>query len=188
MENKNLSLPSNNVRERKVLIMEGEVKTYTEEELKQLLADKEAELLAKHNSEMATQRQKAKDEKDKAVAKAVEEASLSAEDRARKNAEEQAQAQAQEIATLKAFKKETELKQALKDASVPEIFINDRRLHQCSDSEVASVIQTIKAEYEKTLPNGSRTNTNVATPTNNKGETDKFAEFRNAGIDDRKSR
>ena len=159
---------------------------YTEEQVNEMVAkakaEKEAELVAKHNQEMANLRQKDKEEKDKAVAKATEEAKLSAEELAKKKAEEDNKAREQEIAELKAFKQKAELKDALAKAECPTFFINDSRLLNSTEENREEVIKTLKGEWESTLPNGARTDTN--TKTNPKGDPkgDEFAEMRTLGI------
>ena len=163
---------------------------YTDEQVKEMLekakAEKEAELVAKHNQDMANLRQKDKEEKDKAVAKAIEEAKLSAEELAKKKAEEENKAREQEIAELKAFKQKAELKDALEKAECPTLFINDSRLLNSTNENRDEVIKTIKAEWESTLPNGARTNTNTKTNENHKGDKDEFASFRELGTGKRK--
>ena len=163
---------------------------YTEEQMKELLekakAEKEAELVAKHNQEMANLRQKDKEEKDRAVAKATEEAKLSAEELAKKKAEEENKAREQEIAELKAFKQKAELKDALEKAKVPSFFINDSRLLNSTEENREKVIETLKGEYESTLPNGARTDTNVKNHNNHNGDNDEFADMRNMGLNRKK--
>lgn len=160
---------------------------YTEEQLQQKLAEKEAELKAKHDQEMANLRKQDKEAKEKAVAEAVENAKLSESERAKKEAEEELAKKEQELNELRAFKQKQEIKDELKSAEVPEFFINDSRLLSATKDGRADVIKTIKAEYEKTLPNGSRANTNVTTTTTTAKPNDDFSGFRNLGVSGSKS-
>lgn len=159
---------------------------YTEEQLKEELAKKEAEMVAKHNQEMANLRKQNKEEKDKAIAKAIEEAKLSAEELAKKKAEEDMAEKEKELNELKEFKKKQELKDELKKAECPEFFINDARLLGATTENRESVIKTLKEEWEKTLPNGARTSTDIDTGKKGKETNDEFADFRKAGVGGKK--
>lgn len=159
---------------------------YTEEQIKEMLAkavaEKEAELVAKHNQDMANLRKTSKEEKDKAVAKATEEAKLSAEELAKKKAEEEMAEKDKELTELKEFKKKQELKDDLKKAECPDFFINDARLLGSTAENRESVIKTLKAEWESTLPQGARTSTNTQANTGGGSKEDEFEDFRKAGV------
>lgn len=158
---------------------------YTEEQLKQMIEEavskKESELVAKHNQDMANLRKTSKEEKDKAVAKATEEAKLSAEELAKKKAEEEMAEKDKELKELKEFKQKQELKDELKKAECPDFFINDARLLSSTTENRESVIKTLKAEWESTLPQGARTSTNTQANTGGSKE-DEFEDFRKAGV------
>ena len=135
----------------------------TEQELQTMISDavKVAvdELTSKHNGEMATLRTKHANE----LKKVKDEASMSAEELASKRAEELAQANAQELADLRAFKRETLIKDKITSAGLPAYFVHDSRLLSAEEGDIDKVIKTVKSEYEGTLPKGNTHSTVVQT-------------------------
>lgn len=159
----------------------------TEEELaekiSQAVAEKEAELKKQHDSDMANLRRKAKEDTDNAIKKAKEEATLSADEIAQKRFNEQLKEKDDRLSFLEGEYKKTLLSKKLADAKVPSMFVNDSRLLNAKDNEVDSIIDTIKSEYNSTLPTGATINTNVGdgsgskTPAKSEQEL-KFEEYR----------
>jgi len=135
----------------------------TEQELQQIINDavKVAvdELTSKHNGEMANLRTKHASE----LKKAKEEASMSADELAQKKAEELAQANAQELAELRAFKRETLIRDKITSAGLPSYFVHDSRLLSAEEGDLDKIIKTVKTEYEGTLPKGNTHSTVVQT-------------------------
>lgn len=140
--------------EKSLTITEEDLAKKIAEEVAKAVAEKESELKKSHDSEMAQFRINAKAEKEVAVKKAKEEANLSAEELAKKQVEEQTKLKDQELAELRAYKKRGELTQKLANASVPTMFVNDSRLLSAEDGDIDAVIETIKKEYQSTLPKG----------------------------------
>lgn len=139
-----------------------------------------AKLTKENNNIIAGIRKSAKEEQENAIQRAKEEAKLTTEELAKKQAEEQIKQKDNEIAELRAYKKMGELSKKLKDAGVPDLFVNDSRLQNAEDDKVDDVIKTIKDEFSKLIPSGANVSTNVQannsnTSTNTKAK--KFEEF-----------
>lgn len=115
------------------------------------------ELTSKHNGEMASMRTKHAAE----LEKVKKEAGMSAEELAAKKAEEMAQANAQELNDLRAFKRETLIRDKVTSAGLPSYFVHDSRLLSAEEGDLDKVIKTVKGEYEATLPKGSSHSTVV---------------------------
>ena len=135
----------------------------TEQELQEMIntavSAKVDELTSKHNGEMATLRKK----HDAELQKIKQESSMSAEEIANKKAEELAQANAQELADLRAFKRETLIKDKVQGAGLPSYFVHDNRLLSAEEGDLDKVIKVVKTEYEGTLPKGNTHSTVVQT-------------------------
>lgn len=160
----------------------AEIEKLKQEAVKKAVAEKEAELKQKHNEDMAALRVSAKKEKDDAVKKAEENAKLTEEERQRKAFEEKSKAEHEELEQLRFEKKLNARREKLVSAGIPEMFKNDTRLINAEDDKVDEVISAIKTEWETISPKGSNTNTNVKSNSGDETNTDKFKEFRNAGI------
>lgn len=165
--------------------------TFTEEQLAEInkqIADAvnkavdetTAKLTKDHNDAMAGLRKKAKADQEEAVKNAVDKATLSTEELAKKQVEEQMKAKDTELAELRAYKKQGELQKKLANAGVPTMFVHDSRLLNAEEGKIDEVIETIKTEYSKTLPQGATTSTNVSTngaSSSNDAKAKKFEEF-----------
>lgn len=154
--------------------MEEKTITLTETELQSKIDDavKTAtdSLISKHNGEMASMRTKHNAE----LEKAKKEASMSAEELAQARASELAQAQESELNDLRAFKRQTIIKDKITAAGLPPYFVNDSRLLSANEGDIDKVIKTVKSEYEATLPKGNTHSTVVQTggqaPKDDKGK------------------
>lgn len=133
----------------------------TDAELQALIDEKVKkatdELISKHNGEMASMRTQHKAEIDKVK----KEMGLSAEELAQERAKELAQAQEQELNDLRAYKKNSVLKEKLAKADLPQFLVNDSRLLSAEDGEIDKVIKTIKGEIDAIKPSGATHSTVV---------------------------
>ena len=133
----------------------------TEEELQALIDSrvKEAteQLVSKHNGEMASLRTKHTAELDKVK----KEAGMSAEELANQRAKELAQQNEQELADLRAYKKQSLLKERLVKENLPSYFVNDNRLLSAEEGDLDKAIKVVKAEYEASKPSGNTHSTVV---------------------------
>lgn len=145
-------------------------KTFTEEELNNLIAQKveEAvtkktdELTSKHNSDMAQLRKTSQKEREEAIEKAKADAKLSAEELAKKENEEKLAEKETELEELRSFKKSSMIKENLLKSKLPEFLANDSRLLNAkTDDELKTAIEAVSKDYASSIPNGSNINTNV---------------------------
>ena len=170
----------------KIELTEEELQAKIDEAVNKAKADTETELKKKHDSEMAQLRIKEKEEREKAIKKAQEDANMSAEEKAKKEYEEQRKAEQAELEQLRLEKKINDRSNKLKEKGLPEFFKNDSRLLNAEDDKVDEVIETIKGEYEKVLPNGATIDTNVKGGNGNQQKEDEFKDFRSVGNQRRK--
>lgn len=92
-----------------------------------------------------------------------ENAKLSAEELAKKQHDEYVQNLETENATLKAYKKETEISARLSKEKLPSFFKNDSRLTSAQDEkELDQAIKIIKNEFAEFNPNGAPNSTVIS--------------------------
>jgi predicted methyltransferase len=159
-----------------------ESKTYTDEELQQVIAQKLAEeltkkadeLTAKHNSEMAQLRKNAQKEREEAIEKAKADAKLSAEELAKKQNEETLAEKEKELAELRGFKQSALIKDKLAEAKLPTFLSNDARLlNSKTDDELKTAIEAVQKDFNSAIPSGGNINTNVQGKGNGTAKTEK---------------
>lgn len=144
----------------------------TEEELQALVNQKLEEqknaLEKDHNEKMY----KARKEYDAKLENYKKEMSLSEEERAKKLAEERERELNDELTELRAYKKNSIIKDRLAKEGLPTYFANDSRLLSAEDGELDKVLKEVKKDYEANLPKGNTHSSVVqsggATPTNDK--------------------
>ena len=168
-----------NVREKEIPM---ESKTYTDEELQQVIAQKLAdeltkkteELTAKHNSDMAQFRKNAQKEREEAIEKAKADAKLSAEELAKKQNEEALTEKEKELAELRGFKQLALIKDKLAEAKLPTFLSNDARLLSAkTDDELKTAIEAVQKDFNSAIPSGGNINTNVQGKGNGTAKTEK---------------
>ena len=159
-----------------------ESKTYTDEELQQVIAQKLAdeltkkteELTAKHNSDMAQFRKNAQKEREEAIEKAKADAKLSAEELAKKQNEEALTEKEKELAELRGFKQLALIKDKLAEAKLPTFLSNDARLlNSKTDDELKTAIEAVQKDFNSAIPSGGNINTNVQGKGNGTAKTEK---------------
>lgn len=158
----------------------AEIQKQIEDAVLKAVEENTAKLTKEHNNIVAGIRKSAKEEQENAIQKAKDEAKLSTEELAKKQVEEQIKQKDTELAELRAYKKMGELSKKLKDAGVPDLFVNDSRLQNADNDKVDEIIKTIKDEFSKLIPSGANVSTNVQTSksgSNNDSKAKRFEEF-----------